>query len=81
MIRDNVRDIREAKGVSKSHVAEKLGLTPQGYWHIESGNSRLQAEVLKVIASVLEEDVAVFFDQKLTENVIDRIRGVEIAQD
>ncbi len=75
MIRDNVRDIREAKGITGSHVAEKIGFTPQGYRHIEKGNSRLQAETLKSIAVVLEEPVSVFFDREQTESVLQRIGG------
>ena len=75
MIHANVKEIREAKGISQSHVADKLGMTPQGYRHIEIGNSRLTVEVLRVIAKVLDEDVSVFFDRKLTESVIERIKG------
>lgn len=75
MIRDNVKDIREAKGVSASRVAKKLGLTPQGYYYIEGGQVELKAERLKVIAEFLREDVSVFFDRKLTESVLERIEG------
>lgn len=75
MIYDNVKDIREAKGVSASAMARKLGLTPQGYYYIEGGQVELRVERLKVIADFLREDVAVFFDRKQTESVLERIGG------
>lgn len=43
-----------------------------GYIHIANGNAKLDVERLKVIADALDEEPAVFFDNKLTESVIDR---------
>jgi len=66
----NVERIRRAKGVTKSHIARKLGISLQGYRYIELGKTRLDAERLKVIGLTLGIKPAVFFDDKLTDCVI-----------
>jgi len=73
MVYENVEKIRRARGVTKTHIAKKLNLSLQGYRYIESGSTRLDAERLKTIASVLSVDVAIFFDDKRTETVIKEI--------
>ena len=66
----NVERIRKAKGVTKTHLANALGLSLQGYRHITSGNVRLDVERLKVIADILGVEPAIFFDDEVTETVI-----------
>jgi transcriptional regulator with XRE-family HTH domain len=66
----NVEKIRKAKGVTKTHMAKKLGLTLQGYSHITTGQVRLDVERLKLIAVILSVDPAIFFDNQLTDSVI-----------
>jgi transcriptional regulator with XRE-family HTH domain len=72
MVHENVERIRKAKGVTKTHIANKLGLTLQGYRHIASGDVRLDVERLEIIADALDVEPAIFFDNKLTESVIKR---------
>lgn len=72
-ISENVKLIRKAKGVSKTFIAKKLNLTIQGYTHVENGNVSLSAERLKVISDALGISIEVFFDEKLTDNVIELI--------
>lgn len=79
MVHINVRRIRKARGVTKTHVANKLGISLQGYRHIEQGNVRLDVERLRIIAVVLSVDVAIFFDDKLTESVISSIKEAKPA--
>ena len=67
---ENIRKIREAKGVTKTFIAKSLGLTLQGYRHIEDGDVKLDVERMKVIAHVLGVESAIFLDDKLTESVI-----------
>ena len=77
MVRDNVKRIREAKGIMASHVSKVLGYkTPQGYHYLENGQAKIDTEKLAIIAKVLGEDVKVFYDQKLTESALKRIEGV-----
>ncbi|MEG6615344.1 helix-turn-helix transcriptional regulator [Peptococcaceae bacterium 1198_IL3148] len=68
-VRQNIEKLRVAKGITKTYVAGKLGLSLQGYRHIIAGTS-LDVERLKVIAEVLGVKPAVFFDNKLTDSVI-----------
>lgn len=75
MIHLNVERIREAKGVTKTYLANAIGLSLQGYRHIANGDTRLDAERLKIIAKVLDVDVAVFYDDQLTESVIMKIKS------
>ncbi len=70
MVHQNVEKIRKFKGVTKTHLAKKINLSLQGYRHIMSGNTKLDVERLKIIACELDVDVAIFFDDELTKNVI-----------
>jgi len=62
MIHKNVERIRAEKGVTKSHVANCLGMSLMGYSHIEAGKVRLDVERLKSISKILNTDVCIFFD-------------------
>jgi len=73
MVHVNVEKIRVAKGITKTHIANKLKLSLQGYRHITSGEVRLDVERLKIIANVLGVNPAVFFENELTESVIRKI--------
>lgn len=78
MIRDNVKAIREAKGIKATHVGRALGYaTPQGYYYLENGQRDISAEKLKVIANLLGEDIGIFFDTELTDLVIKGLEGVK----
>ncbi|WP_088005634.1 helix-turn-helix domain-containing protein [Indiicoccus explosivorum] len=72
MVHKNVEKIREAKGVTKTHIAKALNMSVMGYSHIENGATRLDVGRLQKIAAILETDVAVFFDDQLTDSVINR---------
>ena len=76
-VHENIRMIREAKGVSKTFVAKGLGMSLQGYRYIEDGSVKLDVERMKVIARLLGEDSAVFLNDKLTKSVIDRIERIK----
>lgn len=79
MVHVNVRRIRKAKGITQTHMANMLSISLQGYRHIEQGNVRLDVERLRVIAVVLSVDVAVFFDDELTESVIKKLMASKPA--
>lgn len=70
MVHENVAKIREAKGFTKTYIANYLGMSLMGYIHIESGNVRLDVERLRDISIILEVPIHVFFSHKLTETVI-----------
>lgn len=67
---ENVRRVRESRGVTKSFMARGLGLSLQGYSHIEEGNVRLDVERMKKIGDLLHVDSAIFLDDKLTDSAI-----------
>ena len=73
MVHENLKKIRIAKGVTQSRVAKQINVTSMTYGRIESGESKLDVERLKVISILLGVDVAIFFDDKLTDSVIKRI--------
>lgn len=74
MVHTNVEKIRIAKGVTKTHLAAKLRMSVQGYRHIVSGKTRLDVERLKIIAHALDVEPAIFFNDELTETVINKYR-------
>ena len=59
-----------AKGVTQSHLANKLDVTPMTYSRMEKGESKIDVERLKVLAIALETEVGIFFNDKLTNSVI-----------
>ena len=67
---ENVRRVRESRGVSKTFMARGLGMSLQGYSHIEDGNVRLDVERMKKIGDLLRVDSAIFLDDRLTESAI-----------
>lgn len=81
MVHDNLKRIRIAMGVTKSHLAKKIKVTSMTYSRIEKGESRLDVERLKVLAKVLGVEISVFFDDKLTESVIFSIENTRFEQE
>lgn len=75
-VHENIRRIREAKGVSKTFVARRLGLSLQGYRYIEDGDVKLDVERMKKIAHILSVDSAIFLDDELTDSVVYKLQAV-----
>lgn len=69
MIHESVEQMRIKKGVTKSFLANKLGVSLMTYCHIAKGNVRLDVERLKIISEALDVDPGVFFKDELTESV------------
>lgn len=53
MYGEKIKIIRELRGFSQEYVAEKLGMAQNTYSKIETGQTKLSAEVLKKIAELL----------------------------
>ncbi len=51
-IGSSIRKIREIKGLKQENVAQKLGLTTNGYGKIERGESQINLERLNQIAEI-----------------------------
>ncbi|MGG0726609.1 helix-turn-helix domain-containing protein [Bacillus paramycoides] len=70
LVIENVEKIRKARRVTKAFIANKTGLSLQGYRHIVNKDVRLDVERLKKISGALNVPISIFFDDKLTESVI-----------
>jgi len=52
----NIRVFREIKGYSQDYMANKIGISQRTYSNIEADKSKVDTELIKSIASVLEID-------------------------
>ncbi|MEA4962098.1 helix-turn-helix transcriptional regulator [Lutispora sp.] len=75
-LNQNVELIRESKGVTKTFLANKLGLTAGGYNHISNGSTEISAERLKIISDILGEGMEIFFNDELTDMVISKYNSL-----
>ena len=66
MVCDNIRMIREAKGVTKTHLAKGLGMSLQ---------VKLDVERMIRIAQLLGVNSAVLLDDEQTRSIINEIQG------
>lgn len=80
MVHENLKKIRIAMGVTQSHLAKKINVTGMTYSRIENGESKLDVERLKVISITLGVEIAVFFNDKLTESVIKEIEQAQFQK-
>ena len=70
MIHENLKKIRLAKGMTQLHLAKKLDISNMAYSRMESGKTKMDAEILKVLSKELDVRVEIFFENILTESVI-----------
>ncbi|SDH84085.1 DNA-binding transcriptional regulator, XRE-family HTH domain [Aneurinibacillus thermoaerophilus] len=66
-VHEMIRKIRKSKGITQIHVAEKLDMPVQTYNSYELGRRRITVELLREIASVLNEPIENFFEEKIYE--------------
>lgn len=79
MVHENLKKIRAAKGVTQTHLAKKLNISNMSYSRMENGDAKIDVERLKVISTALSVDIAIFFDNKLTDSVIEDLTGKRVA--
>jgi transcriptional regulator with XRE-family HTH domain len=53
----NIRKIRELKGITRERIASELGLSASGYAKIERGESDISLTKLEKIATILGVDI------------------------
>lgn len=75
LVIENVEKIRKARRVTKTFIANKTGLSLQGYRHIVNKDVRLDVERLKKISGALNVPISIFFDDKITESVIEEMES------
>jgi len=69
-IAENVKKIREKKGLSQENLAEALKVNQSTYAKMESGKLRISADRLKIIARVPEVDYHFLYDESAFENMV-----------
>jgi transcriptional regulator with XRE-family HTH domain len=70
-IGEKIRKIRELKGLKQVNVAEKLGMTLNGYGKIERGETAITMERLEQVSNILGMKVldVLHFDEKVVFNI------------
>lgn len=70
---ENVELIRENRGITKKKLAENSGISQMACSRALSGESKLNAELLRKFAISLSiADINVFFNDELTDSVINQ---------
>lgn len=54
---DNIRQLREKHDLTQEQMAEKIGMTKNGYAKMERGETQLKIERLEQIANIFNVDV------------------------
>jgi len=70
-IGDNLRKIREIKGIKQESIAKQLGITTNGYGKIERGETSLNIKRLEEIAEILGVNAldVMQFDENIIFNI------------
>ncbi len=70
-IGDNLRKIREIKGIKQESIAKQLGITTNGYGKIERGETSLNIKRLEEIAQILGVNAldVMQFDENIIFNI------------
>lgn len=60
-----LKEIRKKNGFTLAEVSEQLDYdSPNGYWKIEKGLSKITAEQLKFLSLLYKENTGIFFEIK-----------------
>lgn len=70
MVHKNLKNIRSAKGITQAYLAKSIGISNMAYSRMESGETKIDVERLKMLSIILDVDVNIFFDEELTDFVI-----------
>lgn len=68
VVGDNIRKIRDLKGLSQEYLANKLGVSQTAIHNLESNETKITLDRLKKIASILEvtpEQILEFSDAQV----------------
>ncbi|UOP05596.1 helix-turn-helix domain-containing protein [Conchiformibius kuhniae] len=63
-----LRNLRSRRKLSQQEVADKLGLSRSAYAKWENGQTKINVEHIKALASVLEKDIMELFSELLGTN-------------
>jgi transcriptional regulator with XRE-family HTH domain len=83
----NIRRIRRYKNITQGEISKQLGISPQAYSKIESGETRLDTNRLKHIAEILQVPLSDIYEMGETNmyfsnnTVNDTATGVVIERE
>ncbi|OKP91376.1 helix-turn-helix domain-containing protein [Paenibacillus sp. P32E] len=66
---DRVKYAREKKNLSQKEVAEKIGMSQQGYSNIETGKREPNLETLRILRHILEESLDFFIGYDIEDDL------------
>lgn len=75
-IHEKIELLRQRKGVTKTHIANKCNKTSAWYTGISKGRSKIDVETLQQIADALEVDVRVFFEDNLSVSLKNKKQAI-----
>ncbi|TCZ76150.1 XRE family transcriptional regulator [Paenibacillus albiflavus] len=68
-VHQKVEEVRVSKGVTKTHIAKKCGKTTSWYHGISTGRRTLNVDSLQQIATALDVDIRIFFENELSDTL------------
>jgi transcriptional regulator with XRE-family HTH domain len=74
-----IKEIRKKRGLSQEGLAEKVGIDPKHLSRIESGRGYPSMDTLELIASAVDVDIKLFFENEHFEDakvVDEKIHGL-----
>lgn len=66
LIREKIRLLRQSRKWSQEYIAEKLGMSTNGYGEIERGGSRITIEKLEELSRLFEIPINELYDDEST---------------
>ena len=76
MLKENIKTLRKAKGLSQEELAIKLNVVRQTISKWEQGLSVPDAEMLIKLAEVLDTNVSTLLGEKITESKVDDLKAI-----
>lgn len=74
-IRDKIKTLRQSQKWSQEYVAEKLGMSPNGYGALERGDTDLTLEKLKTLSDLYKVELKELVDENEKSNVFSLLAG------
>lgn len=75
LIQDKIRTLREINQWTQDEMAEKMGMSKNGYAKIERGETKLYIDKLQKIAQVFNINVAELLDEENNKDIFICING------
>jgi transcriptional regulator with XRE-family HTH domain len=63
-VHNNIANIRKSKGITRSKVADVLGIDESAYGKIERGETKIDIDRLYVLSDLFEVPISLFFGAK-----------------